>query len=465
MPTTKTLIAICLGYFMVILDATAVNLSLPALGRDLGGGTGALQWVVDGYTLTFAAFLLSAGALGDRLGAHRVFCWGLASFVAASAACGLAPGMPVLIGARLVQGLAAAVLVPSSLALLQASHPDQRSRTRAVGIWGGIAGVAAASGPVVGGVLTEVVSWRLVFFVNVPIGLAALLMTIRYVVRPKGSGGRGLDPVAQLTAVGALAVLTFALIEVRPRGWASPVVLGGFAVVALLAVVFVTTERRVAAPMLPPGLFANRAFAGGSAVGLLINLGFYGQLFGISLYFQTSRHLSPVMAGLAVLPEGIVVSAASFLSGRVSGRTGTRPTMLAGLLTGAAGLFGLMIAGVHPPYALLVVPLMAAGFGMAFTMPAATTTVVEAAPSGRAGIASGTVNASRQVGSTIGVALLGSLGTSAAMAGAGAAFLLGALVTAFSVPANRYRRSSGKGYLSDADNRESFVSGEGIRPH
>jgi MFS transporter, DHA2 family, methylenomycin A resistance protein len=432
------LVAICLGYFMVIIDATAVNLSLPALGRDLGGGMGVLQWVIDGYTLTFATLLLSAGALGDRIGPHRVFCVGLALFTVASAACGLAPGAGVLVAARLAQGAAAAVLVPSSLALLQAAHPDARARARAVGVWAAVAGIAAASGPVVGGVLTEAASWRLVFFVNVPIGLLALLLTVRHVVRPTGHGRRGFDPAAQVAAVGALGLLTFALIEARTRGWVSPAVMGGLILAALSAAAFIAVERRSANPMLPLGLFRDAAFAGGNAVGLLINLGFYGQLFMVSLFFQDVRRMSPTLAGLALLPEGILVSVASFLSGRMTSRSGTRPTMLIGLCTGAAGLLALMAVGPRTPYPLLILPLMAAGFGMAFTMPAATTTVIEAAPPERAGVASGAVNAARQVGSTVGVALLGTLGASAGhlaapMAGAGAAFLAAALVVAITV--------------------------------
>jgi DHA2 family methylenomycin A resistance protein-like MFS transporter len=441
-PSRSALPAICLGYFMVILDATAVNLSLPALGRDLGGGVGALQWVVDGYTLTFAALLLTAGSLGDRYGARRVFCGGLGLFVLASAACGLASGAATLVAARLVQGAAAAVLVPCSLALVRAAYEDPGARARAVGVWGGVAGVAAASGPVIGGVLTQAVSWRLVFFVNVPVGLAALLMTRRHVPSAGGHGRPGFDLPAQATVIAALGVLTFALIEARTEGWTSPLILGGFGVAALLIAVFIVVERRAATPMLPLEMFRDRAFGGGSAIGLLINLGLYGQLFVTSLYFQNSRHMSPVTAGLALLPEGLLVPLASLLSGRVTSRRGVRATMLAGLCTGAAGLLGLMIADPHVPYLILVVPLMAAGFGMAFTMPAATTTVVEAAPAARAGVASGTINTGRQVGSTIGVALMGTLAGSpglaaamaAAMAVAGAAFLVGAAVTVVVIP-------------------------------
>ena len=216
---------------------------------------------------------------------------------------------------------------------------------------------------------------------------------------------------------------------------------------ALLAVVFVGVERRAGNPMLPLGLFRGRAFSGGTVIGLLINLGFYGQLFVTSLYLQNMRHMSPVGAGLALLPEGILVSLGSFLSGRLTSRTGTRPPMVVGLCVGAAGLFGLMAAGPHTAYLVIVLPLMAAGFGMSFTMPAATTTVVGAAPAGRAGVASGAINTGRQVGSTVGVALLGTLsvsaGTPAAMAGAGAAFLVGAAVAAFVVPGRPLGKASG----------------------
>jgi DHA2 family methylenomycin A resistance protein-like MFS transporter len=433
-----SLTAVCLGYLMVIMDATAVNLSLPALGRDLGGGLDVLQWVVDGYTLTFAAFLLSAGALGDRLGSRDVFVGGLVLFIVASVVCGCSVSAGMLIAARLVQGLGAAILVPSSLALLQAGNPDKAARARAVGIWGGVAGIAAASGPIVGGALTQGVSWRAVFFINVPIGLVALLLTVKQVIRPRGHGRRGFDPLAQGCAVAGLAVLTLALIEARTAGWIAAPVLGLFAAAAAFAIAFVLVERRAAEPMLPLALFADKAFAGGTAIGLLINLGFYGQLFVTSLYLQNTRHLGATAAGLALLPEGLCVSAASFLSGRLTGRAGPRPTLLIGLAIGAAGLAGMMIARGSTPYLLLVAPLAATGFGMAFTMPAATTTVVEAAPSERAGVASGTINTGRQMGSTLGVALMGTLaagsGMAVAMAAGAAAFGLGALIAARTAP-------------------------------
>ena len=231
------LIAICTGYFMVILDTTVVNVALPSLGRALHTGTTGLQWVVDGYTLILAGFLLPAGALGDRLGAKRMFQAGMAVFVVASAGCGLAPGIVVLVAARLVQGLGAAMAVPASLSLLQAAYPERRARARAFGVWGGVAGIAAGGGPIVGGLLIAASGWRAVFFINVPIGLIGLLATARYVRAPAGHARR-LDLAAQAVGVAALAAFTAALIEVGRLGVTSPVVLGAFALSAAAGVSF-----------------------------------------------------------------------------------------------------------------------------------------------------------------------------------------------------------------------------------
>jgi DHA2 family methylenomycin A resistance protein-like MFS transporter len=431
------LLVVCSGYFMVILDTTVVNAALPALRDDLGGGVSALQWVVDGYMLTFAALLLSGGALGDRVGARTVFRLGLILFVAASAACGLAPTTGMLVAARVVQGGAAALLVPSSLALLSSAYGDPASRARAVGVWGAISAVAGAAGPVVGGALTGALSWRWVFFVNVPIGLAGLALTERHVPAPAPRPGRGFDPLGQITGIVALASVTMALIEAGRSSWTAPAVFASLAVFVVAASAFVVLERRAPDPLLPLGLFSNSTFAGGTLIGLLINLGFYGEMFVINLMLQEGRGLSPFEAGLALLPQMGLAMIGSMLSGRLTARVGSpRPTLVLGLLIGASGLIGLAVAGIDAAYVVLVLPLFATGFGMALTMPAATSAVVESAPPERTGVAAGVINASRQVGGVIGVALLGTLAANGLAGGlraglfvAAGAFLVGALIS------------------------------------
>ncbi len=439
---------ICCGYFMVILDAVIVNVALPSLGRELGGGLSALQWVVDGYTVAFAGLLLSAGALGDLLSPRRVFGAGLWVFTIASAACAAAPSVPVLVVARLIQGTGAAMLVPSSLALIRAAYADRATRSRAVGIWGATAGVGAASGPVLGGLLVAAFGWRAVFVVNVPVGAMALLAGARYLPRGEDERiGAGFDPLGQLTGFAGLALLASGLIEGGARGWSATLtlVLLGLAVVALGA--FVAVEWRAQRPMLPLGLFRSREFSAAALVGLAINLGFYGQLFALTIYFQHWRGYSALDTGLALLPEGIFVALSSALSGRVSARVGPRTPMIAGLLVGTLGLAGLIAIDPSTPYGVLVVPLVAAGFGMAFTMPAATVAIIEAAPPDRAGIAAGVLNAARQTGSAVGVALLGALLAGrtlhSAMSVASASFLIAAAVAA-SIPRQTRMVTSGE---------------------
>ena len=431
------LVVICLGYFMVIVDTTVVNVALPAIGRDLHGGVAGLQWVMDAYTLSFAGLLLTGGALAERLGGRRTFGAGLAVFAAASAACGLAPGLGFLIAARLVQGAGAALLVPSSLVLLQASYPTRAGRARAFGAWGAIAGIGAASGPIIGGLLVTAWSWRGVFFLNLPFAAVAIALAGR-AVPATARRARDVDLPGQVLAIAGLGLLTWSLVRAGQAGWTSPPVVSGFLFSAAAWAGFGWAEHRAADPMLPLRLFSRPAFASGSAVGLLINLGFYGQLFLMSLYLQDVRGFSALRTGLALLPEAALLIVAATASGRIMARTGPRTPMLSGLVLGGAGLLGLDVAAAHTSYVLLVVPMAAAGFGMALTMPAATAAVIEAAPADRGGISSGVINAARQAGGVLGVALLGSLvqaraaflpGLHAGLIIAAGAFFAGALIT------------------------------------
>lgn len=436
------LVALCLGYFMVILDVTVVSVAVPSIGRDLSVGVTGLQWVVDGYTLVFAMLLLPSGGAGDRLGGRRVLLTGLCVFTVASLGCAAAPSAGLLVAARLAQGVGAALQVPASLSLLRAAYPDRAARARAFGAWGAVAGVAAGAGPVLGGLLVSGWGWRSVFALNLPVGLLALVLTVRYVPAPAATGWdgrRGLDLPAQSLGALAVAALTGGLIEVGGRGWSAPPVLASAAVAVLAGGGFVLLERRARHPLLPPILFASHTFRVAAAVGLLLNLGFYGMIFVATVYFQQLRGYDARTAGLALLPALGMAMVSSALAGRVTARTGPRLPMVLGLVVGAAGLFGWLLAGPATGYPVLAVAMLAAGFGTAFTMPAATAAIMSAAPEATGGVAAAVFNAGRQVGSAVGVALLGSLlvgpgrfvpGLHAGALVAGCGFLLAAALAA-----------------------------------
>jgi DHA2 family methylenomycin A resistance protein-like MFS transporter len=455
-----TLAALCLGWFMVIVDATIVNVALPTLAHALPASITDLQWVVDGYTVTFAGLLLSGGVLADRFGARQIYVGGLVLFGAASAACALAPGLTVLIAARVAQGVGAAMLVPACLALIQASYHDRDTRSWAIGIWGTVGGVAGGSGPLLGGLLTDAFGWRALFWVNVPLGVATVLLTRRYVMagtrpEPRTDERRGLDLAGQATGGVALLALTGGAVEAGRVGWTAPLPLSLLAIGIACAVAFVLVEQRARNPMLPLSIFSHRELSAATAIGFAMNFSFYGLLFVEAIVLERRYGFSPLLTGLALLPQTGVIAVGSWLGGRVTTRIGARSPMAVGMAVGAAGFLGLCIIGPHTPYAALVIPMLAAGFGISFCMPAATSAVVEAAPEGRAGIASGALNASRQIGGALGIALLGAFIASAggdapldhvisgariAMLIAAAAYLAG-LALALSIP-RAHRRPS-----------------------
>jgi len=440
------LLAICLGYFMVILDTTVVNVALPSVGHQLGATIAEQQWIVDGYTLVFACLLLTAGAMGDRFGSKPIFLGGLVVFTGASALCGAAPTQWILQLARVIQGMGAALLVPSSLSLLSADFPEPHERARAIGIWGGIAGIAAGSGPVLGGLLVNTLGWRSAFYINVPVGLLGFLLTLRYVMPAPRSPQRSLDMGAQLTSIIGLGLLTFVCIEGGDAlSWTSLPLLaaGGGFVLAML--IFLIIERRAHDPMLPLDLFSSPTFSASNMVGLLINFGFYGQLLLMSLYFQQVRGYSPLLTGLALLPQAGLISVSSWLSGRVTAHLGPRTPMIIGLLLGTLGLLAMIFTSATTSYPILAAMLIVTGIGMSFTMPAMTAAVIASAPANRSGIASAVLNASRQVGGTLGVALLVSMvhhtfipGMHLALGLAGGAFLLACALTLLFVKQNTH---------------------------
>jgi DHA2 family methylenomycin A resistance protein-like MFS transporter len=439
------LLAVCTGYFMVILDVTIVNVAAPAIGRDLSASLTDVQWIVDGYTVAFAGLLLLGGALGDRLGHRRVFCAGVVIFTVASLGCALAWDENVLTALRVLEGVGAALLVPGSLALLQQVYVTAESRAWAFGLWGAIAGVAATSGPLLGGVITNTLGWRWVFAINIPVGVVCIAMTLRAVEPSERNRDRAIDWVGQGAVVVTVAALITALNEVGRQGFTGPLVIGGLVVTVVAAGVFALRERLSAAPPIPRAMLASSPITGGTGIGLLFNFGFYGMIFAASVYFQQGENLSATLTGLALLPAMAVTMVASALSARLSRRYPHRRLMLVGLSSAAVGLAVWAAAGATPSYVVLVVAMVACGFGTSFTLTGATATVMGAAPAGYAGTASAALNTARQTGSAAGVAISGSLiaalgvttGVTVFMAVGAAGYLVGVLLTALSVPGPR----------------------------
>jgi MFS transporter, DHA2 family, methylenomycin A resistance protein len=403
------LAAMSLGFVVVQLDVSVVNVALERLGVAFGSGVSGLQWVVNAYTMAFAALLLTAGALGDRFGSRRVFIAGFVLFTSASLACGLAPSLGTLIVARAIQGVGAATLVPSSLALLNHSFTDSADRARAVGIWTGAGGLAVAAGPLIGGVLVGSLGWRSIFLVNIPIGAIGVWLAIRYVEESPRVASRGIDLSGQLLAIVALCALAGAIIEAGPLHWSSHWVWGGLAVAVVAAAAFVAAEARSRNPMLPLALFADRRVGITVFIGLLINFAFYGLIFVMSLYFQQVQGYTPFRTGLAFLPLTALVTVVNVISGRLTANLGPRAPLTAGLFIGAMGMLTLLPVRAGSRYATIVAQLILAGAGLALAIPPMTTALLSSVERGRAGIASGVLNASRQLGGVLGVAVFGLL--------------------------------------------------------
>jgi DHA2 family methylenomycin A resistance protein-like MFS transporter len=395
------LFALSIGWFVVIVDSTIINVALPSIGRDLAVPVSALQWVVDAYIVTFAGLLLSAGWLGDRIGSRRALAGGLGLFGVASLGCALAPNVSVLIAARVVQGIGAALVVPASLALVQATYTERDARARAVTIWALFGGLAGGVGPLLGGVLTSASGWRAMFWINLPVTLAGVWLVRRYGLAAFTARRVPLDLFGQLAGAVALLSLTAAVVESRFIWY----------LVSLIAVAaLVVIESRVRHPLLSPALFAERRLTGSVGVGLFINLAHYGSLFVLALYLQRTYHFGPLATGLALVPQTAATVVGTWAGGKLNRRSGPRRPMLVGLPAGIAGLVLVgLLAPSGVPYWVLIVPMGLSGLGISFSMVAATSAVVDVAPAGQAGLASGVLNASRQVGGALGVALLGAL--------------------------------------------------------
>ncbi|OBC01936.1 MFS transporter [Mycobacterium sp. 852013-50091_SCH5140682] len=405
-PAVRTLGAALLGFFTITLDAVVINVTLPTIRHDLGGGVAGLQWVVDGYTLMFAALLLTAGSLSDRLGAKRAFGGGMVAFVLASGACGLAPTLGMLVAARFVQGAAAAAMMPASMALIRQAYQEPRARARAVGIWAMGGAVASSSGPVLGGMLT-LIDWRLIFFINIPVGVIALWLLTH--TDASATRRTPLDPIGQLTGVLAMGGLTYGAIEAGSRGFADWAVIAAFVMAVVSLIAFTCSQHVVAHPMLPLELFRSRTVTIVTATGFAFMVGYFGLPFVVSLFLQQHRGLDAVHTGIVFLPMMLVGLILTPFSAWISERFGRRTVIATGLALMTAGLAAVGLLGATAPLWLLAVLMLLVGLGGPTVSPPATAVLLDTVAHHQAGVASGVFNTSRQVGGALAVAVFGAL--------------------------------------------------------
>lgn len=407
-PPLLMLMTLAIGFVMAMIDVTAVNTALSDISASLSVPLAGLVWVVDGYTLTFAALLLAGGALADRFGPRNVYQGGLSVFILGSVACALAPSGNALIAARLLQGAGAALFMPSSLSLLTHAYEDQRTRARMLGTWSAIVGCSATAGPLVGGLLVHEFGWRSVFWVNVPIGLAGIALT-QMLAPATPPQRRALSMLSHALGVAALAALSFVLIEGPVLGWTSAAVLAAaFAAIACGALL-VARERTGVHPLLPRALFETPAFAAANGIGFLINFAVFGQLFLLSLYIQQGG-ADALDTGLKLIPMMGAFAIGNLSSGAIVARVGTRPPMLYGLTVGLGAALA-MLAGLSPqtPYWLLVTGTIVMNVAIGIAIPGMTATVMLVAGKAHANSAAAALNANRQIGALVGVALMGTV--------------------------------------------------------
>ncbi len=417
-----TLGATCFGLFMVMLDNTVVNLALPTIQREMGADISSLQWIVDAFILVLATFMLTGGTLGDLYGRKRAFMAGLAIFTAGSLFCALSPSVGMLIAGRIIQGLGAAVMMPSTLAILTHTFQEPRERAQAIGIWAGVSGISLAVGPALGGVMVDAFGWQSIFYLNVPIGLAALVITARIVPESKSPEGRGLDLPGQALAIVGLGGVTFAFIEANTYGWGSALIISLFAVAAVALTVFALWERRAASPVLQLSFFKNITFTGANLVGLMISFGFVGMLMFLALFMQNVQGFSPTGAGIRQLPSTLAVMVFAILSGRIVGRIGARVPITVGMCLVGGAILAFLTVQSTTPYGHYWWILAVLGTGTGLVMSPITTAVMSTIPVARAGMASATSNTMRQVGGVFGVAVLGSIVTGRFASALAAAF-------------------------------------------
>jgi EmrB/QacA subfamily drug resistance transporter len=407
-----TLVITCLGYFMVLLDVSIVTVALPTMQTDLHASIAGLQWIVDAYTLPFAVLLLTAGTLGDRFGRKRLFLIGLAIFTIGSALCGLAPTLSLLIAGRVLQGIGGAALSPGSLSVLASSFPDARERAQAIGIWAGASGIALAAGPLIGGSLIQLSSWPAIFFVNIPIGIIAFILGWRVLMESGNPEARRADIPGQILVIASLTALVYGLIEGSTQGWTSTLILSLFALSVVFMAIFLVVEAKTSEPLLPLSLFKNAVFSMSNTAALIVGFALLGTVFFLTQYFQGIQGYSALNAGIRTLPTTMGIFLASPLAGLLTARFGPRISVTIGTLFSGIALLLVTNMGPTTAYADIWWKLALMGIGFGLTLSPLTTAVLSSTPRDRAGLASAMVTTSRQIGSVLGVAVLGALVTS-----------------------------------------------------
>jgi EmrB/QacA subfamily drug resistance transporter len=402
------LLTMCFALAMAMLDNTVVNIALPTIQRELGATVSDLQWIIDGYVLAFASLLLTGGILGDRYGRKRMFLTGLAIFTLASLGCGLSGSGGQLIAFRALQGVGAALLMPGTLSILTVTFPPEE-RSRAIGLWAGVSGLALALGPTLGGYIVEHSGWETVFFINVPIGVLAFAIASRTVRESVSEETRHLDLPGLALGTGGLFALTFGLIEANQRGWSDPLIVGSLVLAAILLVAFLVWEHRSPKAMMPLAFFRIPTFSAGNSVAFSVSLGMFSIFLFVTLYMQAIRGYTPFQTGLRFLPMTVMIIVTAPIAGHVAQRIGPRIPMTYGLTMASAGLFGLTLITPTTPFWIIGVLFVMMGHGLGATMAPMTAAVMGSVGPQRAGLGSAMTNTSREVGGVVGIALLGTV--------------------------------------------------------
>jgi EmrB/QacA subfamily drug resistance transporter len=464
-----TLGAVSVGLFMIMLDNTVVNVALPSIQSDLHLKISELEWVLTGYALTFGALMLTGGKLADLMGRRRIFVIGLVIFTASSLACGLAGSAAVLIGARIVQGVGAALMNPATLSIITVTFPP-RQRGTAIGIWAGVSALALAIGPLVGGIITERISWSWVFFINVPVGVLGIAAAYLFIDESRDTSREQRPDVPGLvTSTLGLFALTYGLIEANEYGWTSARILASFAIATVSLVAFVLLERHQRLPMLELDLFRNKAFTGANTVMLLVGLAMFGIFFYVSLYVQQVLGYSAIQAGASFLPWTILIILLAPQAGRLSDKYGPRPFVTSGMIVITGSLIVFARMGLHESFWGLLPAMLLGGVGMSLAMAPVTAAAMQSVRPDKAGVGSAVLNSMRQVGGSMGIAIMGAIVAASTSGGPGrpdpqgflngfhhaletaaGLTLLGAVIAALTLPKAPHREEEREAAFSEA---------------